>query len=74
MSEARRRSFTPRWSVEERRESFIVRDHGGQALAYLYFEDESGRRMAMGRLTRDEARRIAVHIARLPDYIRRPQY
>jgi hypothetical protein len=31
----------------------------GQALAYVYYEDETGRRMVMGRLTKDEARRIA---------------
>src|SRR5215471_17232152 len=51
------------WSVEERT-CFIVRDHNGQALAYVYFEDESGRRSAAKLLKRDEARRIAVNIAK----------
>jgi hypothetical protein len=43
---------------------YIVRDHHGQALAHLYFEDEPGRRSMAHLLTRDEARRIAVNIAR----------
>src|SRR6266566_8883353 len=30
------RRFPPPWSVEEQPASFVVRDHNGQALAYVY--------------------------------------
>ena len=49
------RRFPPPWSIEEGAESFIVKDANGQALAYLYFEDEPQRQMSMKRLSRDEA-------------------
>ena len=39
-----------------------MRDHNGQQLAYVYFEDEPGRRSAAKLLSKDEARRIAANI------------
>jgi hypothetical protein len=50
--------------TEEIDAGFIVRDANGQALAYVYFEEEPGRRAAAKLLTRDEARRIAAKISR----------
>jgi spore germination protein YaaH len=65
------RRFPPPWSAEEQEACFVVRDHNGQQLAYVYFEDEPGRRSAAKLLTRNEARRIAANIAKLSDLLRK---
>ena len=59
------RRFPPPWTAEVTPNCFIVRDASGQALSYIYYESEPGRRSAAKLLTKD-ARRIAANIAKLP--------
>jgi hypothetical protein len=49
----------------------IVRSANGRALTYVYYESEAGQRSAAKLLTRDDARRIAANIVKLPEVLPR---
>jgi hypothetical protein len=51
--------FPPPWSVQELDACFVVTDGNRQKLAYVYFEDDPGRRSAAKLLSRDQALRVA---------------
>jgi hypothetical protein len=74
MSDHPQRRFPPPWDVEDNGACFIVRDTNNFAVAYVYFASELGRRAAARLMTKDEARRIAISIAKLPELVKRPQY
>jgi len=65
------RRFPPPWTVEDHNDAcFIGKVRNGHALAYVYYEEEPGRRSAANLMSKDEARRIAANIAKPPELVR----
>ena len=64
-----RRPFAKPWKLEEQGESFQIRDAAGRILANVYFEDEPTRQNFSKRLSKDDARRMAQQILRLPELV-----
>jgi hypothetical protein len=53
---AERRRFPAPWTVEKTQQTFIVRGHNGKPFAFVYREDEPGRRTTGKLLRRDVSR------------------
>jgi hypothetical protein len=68
MPESSRR-FPPPWHANPMLGGYVVRDASGQALAFIYSRETEVEARQANVLTKDEARRIAVNIARLPDLL-----
>jgi hypothetical protein len=65
------RRFPSPWSAELQPNYYVVRDANGQQIAYIYYSNDPERRAAAKLLPKDEARRIASNIAKLPDLLRK---
>jgi hypothetical protein len=64
-------SFPAPWSAELQPNYYVVRDADGQQLAYIYYSNVPERRSAAKLLSKDEARRIAANIAKLPHLLQK---
>ena len=62
-----RRRLPAPWTVQRTPGGYCIRDAAGHVVAYTYVKDPSG---DVRDLTLDEARRIAVNIAKLPELLR----
>ena len=64
------RRFPAPWHADKIPGGYVIRDANKQAVAYVYARATSADAMEAKVLTQDEAQRIAINIARLPELLR----
>jgi hypothetical protein len=71
------RRFPAPWTMEEHKDGFQVKDASGFFICGVSHREDLYRtnyQYAQNYLSRDEARRIAKAISRLPELLKRPPY
>jgi hypothetical protein len=66
------RRFPAPWRADTIPGGYVVRDASGQSIAYVYSRETEAEARQANVLTKDEARRVAVNIARLRSCLGRP--